>query len=61
MHWQAKIAQKGFRAECMEGKIYEMTQKEKKKKERKGKHVVKGNEIVGETRELCWSQIAKVF
>ena len=45
----------------MEGKIYEMTQKEKKKKERKGKHVVKGNENVGETRELCWSQIAKVF
>ena len=34
----------------MEGKIYEMTQKEKKKKERKGKHVIKGNENVGETR-----------
>lgn len=35
-----------------------MTQEEKKKK-RKGKHVIERNENVGETRELCWSQIVK--
>lgn len=51
-YWHTNIAEKGIRTECVEGKIYEMTQKEKKKKERKGKHVIKGNENVGETRVM---------
>ena len=37
--------------------FWEMAQKEKKKKERNGKHVINGNKNGDETRELCWGLI----
>lgn len=33
--------------------------KEKKKKERKGKHVIDRDENVDEARELCWDQMVE--